>query len=211
MLSMAVPLLFVSSTTLLSSSVDVLMLGWLSDSSKVGLYTVASRLVLFIAFFLQITNAAISPKLANFFDKNQLKEMNILVKQVTLWLFIIGFVSMLFFVCFGSAILELWGYEFSAAYICLIILSVGQFINISTGCSGVLLIMGGHEKIFSYISGAFLLLNIILNYLLISKYNEVGAAIATAGTIIGENIIRVVIAKQRTGVLTIPVGLFSKG
>ena len=211
MLSMAVPLLFVSSTTLLSSSVDVLMLGWLSDSSKVGLYTVASRLVLFIAFFLQITNAAISPKLANFFDKNQLKEMNILVKQVTLWLFIIGFVSMLFFVCFGSAILELWGYEFSAAYICLIILSVGQFINISTGCSGVLLIMGGHEKIFSYISGAFLLLNIILNYLLITKYNEVGAAIATAGTIIGENIIRVVIAKQKTGVLTIPVGLFSNG
>ena len=58
------------------------------------------KMLIFVAFLYAIS-AAISPKLANFFNKNQLKEMNILVKQVTLWLFIIGFVSMLFFVCFG--------------------------------------------------------------------------------------------------------------
>jgi O-antigen/teichoic acid export membrane protein len=210
MLKMAVPLLFVSATTLLSSSVDILMLGWLSDTSKVGLYTVATRLVLFVAFFLQITNAAVSPKIATFFANNQLKEMTIMVKQVTFWLIIIGLISTLFFLLFGESILGFWGSEFSGAYICLMILCFGQFVNISTGCSGVLLIMCGHEKVFSYISGSFLILNIVLNYFLIIRYHEVGAAIATTITIVGENITRVIVAKQKTGVLTTPIGLWSK-
>jgi O-antigen/teichoic acid export membrane protein len=205
MFKMALPLFFVSATTLLASSVDILMLGWLSDISKVGFYTVATRLVLFIAFFLQITNAALSPKIATFFANNQLEEMNIMIKQVTFWLIIIGFISTLFFLLFGESILGYWGSEFSGAYVCLIILCFGQFINISTGCSGVLLIMCGHEKIFSYISGSFLILNIVLNYFLIVRYNETGAAIATTIAIVGENITRVIVAKQKTGVLTLPI------
>ena len=70
--------------------------------------------------------------------------------------------------------------------------------------------MCGYEKIFSYISGSFLTLNIVLNYFLIVRYNEVGAAIATTLTIVGENITRVIVAKQKTGVLTIPIGLWNK-
>ena len=210
MFKMALPLFFVSTTTLLASSVDVLMLGWLSDISKVGFYTVASRLVLFVAIFLQITNAALSPKIATFYANNQLKEMSIMVKQVTFLLMIIGLISTLLFLLFGKSLLGFWGSEFSGAYICLIILCFGQFINISTGCSGLLLIMCGYEKIFSYISGSFLTLNIVLNYFLIVRYNEVGAAIATTLTIVGENITRVIVAKQKTGVLTIPIGLWSK-
>ncbi|MDB9927570.1 oligosaccharide flippase family protein [Flavobacteriaceae bacterium] len=208
MLKMAVPLLFVSATTLLTSSVDIIMLGWLTDTSKVGLYTVAARLVLFVAFFLQITNAAISPKLATFFNNNQLKEINIMVQQVTFWLIIIGLISSLFFLIFGKSILGFWGDEFSSAYVCLMILCLGQFINISTGCSGVLLIMSGNEKIFSYISALFLVLNIVLNYFLITRYSEIGAAIATATTIIAENIIRVIVVKQKTGISTIPISVW---
>ena len=210
MFKMAFPLFFVSATTLLASSVDILMLGWLSDISKVGFYTVASRLVLFVAIFLQITNAALSPKIATFFANNQFKEMSIMVKQVTFLLMIIGLISTLLFLLFGKSLLGFWGSEFSGAYICLIILCFGQFINISTGCSGVLLIMCGYEKIFSYITGSFLILNIVLNYFLIIRYNEVGAAIATTITIVGENITRVIVAKQKTGVLTIPIGLGGK-
>ena len=49
-----------------------------------------------------------------------------------------------------------------------------------------------------------------INYFLIIRYNEVGAAIATTLTIVGENITRVIVAKQKTGVLTIPIGLWNK-
>lgn len=207
MVKMAIPLFFVSATTLLSSSIDVLMLGWLSGSVKVGLYTVSARLVLFVAFFLQITNSAISPKIATFFFNKNFKDMSIMVRRVTFWLIMIGMFSTLFFIVFGNSILGFWGDDFKTAYTCLIILCVGQFINISTGCSGVLLIMCGHEKVFSYISSSFLVLNIVLNYFLILSYQEIGAALATTIAIVGENITRVIIAKQRTGILTIPINL----
>jgi O-antigen/teichoic acid export membrane protein len=206
MLKMSVPLLFVSATTLLSSSIDVLMLGWLSGSEKVGLYTVAARLVLFIAFFLQITNSAISPKIATFHSNKNFTEMSVMVKKVTFWLIIIGLLSTLFFAIFGKPILGFWGDGFKEAYACLIILCIGQFVNVSTGCSGVLLIMCGHEKIFSYISTSFLVLNVILNYFLIIEYQEIGAAIATTIAIVGENIVRVVVVKYKTGILTFPSG-----
>ena len=207
MLKMAKPLLFVSMTSLLLSSIDILMLAWLSNSSKVGLYTVATRLVMFIAFFLQITNSAISPKIAIFYANQQFKEMNLMVKQVTFWLIIIGVISLMFFLFFGKPILGFWGNEFQEAYICLVILCFGQFMNISTGCSGVLLIMTGHEKSFSYISGFFLFFNLVLNYFLIQRYDIIGAAFATTFTIIVENIVKVIVAKQKTGILTTPIGL----
>ena len=210
MLKMAKPLLFVSATSLLLTSVDILMLGWLSNASNVGLYTVATRLVLFIAFFLQITNSAVSPKIATFYANKQFTEMTLMVKQVTFWLIVIGVLSLLFFLFFGKPILGLWGDDFKEAYICLVILCFGQFVNISTGCSGVLLIMTGNEKVFSYISGCFLLLNLVLNYFLILRYDIIGAAIATTITIAGENITRVIVAKQKTGILTIPIGLKKK-
>ena len=128
-----------------------------------------------------------------------------MVRQVTFWLIIIGVLSTLFFLLFGHSILGLWGDEFKEAYYCLIILCFGQLVNISTGCSGVLLIMSGNERVFSIISVIFLILNIILNYILINLYGIVGAAIATSTSIILENILRVIIAKKKTGILTTPI------
>ena len=204
MIKMAKPLLFVSATTLLLSSVDIIMLGWLSSSKNVGLYTVSTRLVLFVAFFLQITNSVLSPKIAALYANKKIDEVSNIVKKVTFWLIIIGVLSTLFFLIFGKYILTFWGKEFIEAYYSLIILCFGQFINISTGCSGVLLIMSGNEKVFSYISGIFLLINIVLNFIFIQLYGILGAAIATSLTIAGENILRVIIVKKRTGILTLP-------
>ncbi|WP_460220436.1 flippase [Psychroserpens sp. MEBiC05023] len=204
MLKTALPLLFVTATSTLAASADVLMLGWLSNSSEVGLYTVASRLSLFIIFFLQVSNSAISPKLAALYADGRINEMNIMVKRVTLGLICIGFLFLALLIFGGDYILSIWGDNFKQAYLILVILGVGQLINISTGCSGLLLIMCGFEKTHSYISGFFVILNLILNYFLITNYGAIGAAIATSMTIIAENIFKVFFAKQKTGVLTIP-------
>lgn len=204
MVEMAKPLLFVSATTLLASSIDIIMLGWLSSSENVGLYTVATRLVLFIAFFLQITNAVLSPRIATYFKENKINAIRNLVQNVTSVLFLLGLISVLFFFFLGNSFLSFWGEEFTEAYAILMILSIGQFFNVSTGCSGILLIMSGNEKIFSTLTGIILILNIILNFILINSYGIIGAAIATSFTMVLENCIRVLIAKKRTGVLTIP-------
>lgn len=204
MLKMATPLLLVSVTTIIAASADVLMLGWLTNSSEVGLYTVASRLALFIIFFLQVSNSAISPKIASLYVDKKIGEMNIMVKRVTLGLIIIGVVFLIFFILFGKDILGLWGSDFIEAYMVLIILGIGQMVNISTGCSGLLLIMCGFEKTHGYISVIFVSINLVLNYFLILRYGAIGAATATSLTVIFENIFKVYYAKKLTGVLTLP-------
>lgn len=203
MLKMGLPLLLVGGTTVIASNMDSLMLGSMASISDVGMYTVAAKIALITSFFLQVTNAAIAPKIAHLFQQNKIYELNVLVKSVTKGLFIISVLFSLFFLFFGGNILNLWGVEFKEAYWLLLVLSLGQFFNISTGCSGYLLLMSGHEKIHGYLSTSSVIINFILNYFFILYCGAMGAAIATAITVSIENLVKVILAKKYTGISTI--------
>ena len=209
MLRVAMPLLLVNATSVIASNADTIMLGVLSTTTEVGLYAVAARLALLTSFFLQVSNASIAPKLAALYADNKLAEMTQMVQRVTLGLIVIAIIAVAFFVFVGQYVLGLWGEQFTEAYSILIVLSIGQFFNIASGCAGMLLIMCGHEKIHGWISLSFVILNLLLNYFLIIHYGALGAAIATAITVAGENIVKVIYAKLKVGVLTLPV-LFIK-
>jgi O-antigen/teichoic acid export membrane protein len=204
MLNMAIPLLLVTGSGIVISNIDKLMIGWLKDSADTGLYSVALRLSMFMAFFLQVSNAAIGPKLASMYKKKEIGDINTMVKRVTLALILVSVVFFLGFFLFGDFLLGIWGEEFKAAYVTLLVLAIGQLINTSTGCAGVLLIMCGEEKLHGKISIASLILNLVLNYIFIINYGILGAAIATSITIAVENIVKVIYAKTRLGILTIP-------
>ncbi len=86
--------------------------------------------------------------------------------------------------------MELFGREFNAGWATLIVLSLGNLINIGVGPVGHMLIMTGRpglELINSWASG---ISNIILNLWLIPRYGAFGAAIATAMTVTMLNLIR---------------------
>lgn len=204
MLKKALPLLLVTGASIIASSTDVLMLGWLTNAKEVGLYSIAAKLSLLMSLFLQVSNSAISPKLASLFALKNITELEVLIKRVTSGLIIIGILFLGNFIFFGDFLLSFWGNEFKEAYYVLIILSVGQFFNISSGCAGLLLVMCGFEKIHGYISLLSLIINLGLNYILILNYGLIGAAIATAITVVSENIIKFIVVKNKTGITVIP-------
>jgi len=201
----AVPFLLVNGSGIIASNTDILMVGWLTDSYQAGLYSVATQIALVTSFFLLVTNSALSPKLASMFANGEISEMNKMVQKITLGLLVIGTVFFLFFVIFGKSILSIWGEPFVEAYPLLVVLSIGQFFNIGTGCAGFILIMCGYEKIHAKLSLSFVFINIILNYVLIINYGIIGAAVATAITVGSENIIKVVLAYKTTGISTIKI------
>ena len=204
MFRMAKPMLLVTGTGVIASNADAIMLGALGTFKDVGVYSVAARLALLTSLFLQVSNAAISPKLARLFSDSKISEMTLMVKRVTTGLTLVALLLVAFFVLFGQCLLGFWGSEFQEAYWVMVILAIGQFFNIATGCSGVLLVMCGFEKIHGYISLVALILNIILNVILITNYGALGAAIATAITVILSNVAKVILAKRKTGILTLP-------
>ncbi|ETN95797.1 flippase [Zhouia amylolytica] len=198
------PFLLITGVGVIASSIDSVMIGWLSGTRDVGLYSVASRVALLTVFFLQVTNSALSPKLAALYAGNEIEEMNKMVQKVTLGLWVIGLLPLIFFFVFGTDVLSLWGHEFKEGYLILVVLSIGQFVNIATGASGLILMMCGYEKLHAYISILSVILNIILNYILIQSYGALGAAIGTAISIAFINIAKTVLAKRYIGVSTFP-------
>ena len=205
MLKMAKPMLLVTGTGVIASNADTIMLGLLGTFKDVGIYSVAAKLALLTSFFLQISNAAISPKLASLFNDSKINEMRLMVRRVTKGLAFVALLFVAFFVVLGQWLLSFWGAEFQEAYWVLVILSIGQSFNIATGCSGILLVMCGYEKIYGYIALVAVLLNIILNVIFITKFGALGAAIATAITVTLSNVAKVTMAKRKTGILTLPI------
>ena len=130
--------------------------------------------------------------------------MTLMVKRVTTGLSIVSILFVVFFALFGQWLLSFWGDDFQEAYWVLLILAIGQFFNIATGCSGMLLMMCGFEKVHGYISVVSVVLNIILNLYLIANYGALGAAAATAITVILSNIIKVIMVNRKIGILTLP-------
>ncbi|WP_138433371.1 oligosaccharide flippase family protein [Winogradskyella algicola] len=204
----ALPLLWISISSIISANAAVVLLGWLSNSKEVGLYTVATSIALLTSFFLKVTNSVVSPKLAGLNAEGKKKEMEVMVRQTTKGLTFIAGLPVIIFIIAGKYVLNLWGEEFIVAYQILVILSIGQFFNIATGCSGLLLVMCGFEKQHGYISFVFVVLNLILNFILISWYGLLGAAITMSVTVALENIIKVIVAQKKTGILTLPIKIF---
>ena len=130
--------------------------------------------------------------------------MQRMIQQTTKGLIFIGLATTLLYIIAGKYILGLWGQQFESSYWILIIITVGQIFNVSTGSTGIVLMMTGHEKLIGRITFLSAVMNLLLNYLLIPEYSATGAAIATATTVIVQNIIKVIVVKRRTGILTIP-------
>ena len=204
MFKMAKPLLLVTGTGVIASNADIIMLGIIGTFDDVGIYSVAARLALITSLFLLVINSAIKPKMAMLFSDNKINKIRAMVQTVTKGLTFVALLFVISVLILGEWILGLWGTEFKDAYNVLVVLSIGQFFNMASGCSGTLLIMSGYEKIHGYISVFSLILNIILNLILITNYGALGAAIATAITVILSNTVKVIMAKIKTGILTLP-------
>ena len=203
MLKMAMPLMLVSSTAVIATNADSLMLGWLGNITQVGLYNVGSKIAILTSFFVIISNSAVAPKIAALYEKGKIKELEKMIQKVTRVLGIIALFPLPIFLLFGDQILSFWGKGFSEAYWILIILSVGQIFNLATGATGQVLIMCGKEKILGRIKLIEIGSNILLNYILIIHFQAIGAAIATSITLIILNVIKVVYVKKELGISVI--------
>ncbi|WP_346857510.1 flippase [uncultured Draconibacterium sp.] len=195
-LGTSIPLFIVSISEMIFKNMDVLLLGTFCDSRKVGLYSVAARLALLTSFFLFVSNSVLSPKIASLYNERKFKELEKMIKHTNKGLLLLAIFIILFFIIFGKWLLSLWGNEFIEGYFVLIVLGVGQFVNLATGSVGIILIMTGHEKIQRNISIVFMLIFVFLNYLLIKTYGITGAAIATSFVIIGMNITKYIYVKR---------------
>ncbi|WKN32550.1 oligosaccharide flippase family protein [Porifericola rhodea] len=202
LLKAGLPLLFVQATHNIANSIDTIMIGGYLTPKDVGIYSIAYKLAFVSSFILQITNAVLAPRIASMYANDQIPAMQKMISKVNIGLFIAGAGSFLVLVLAGKFMLRIWGSEFDDGYIPLLILGVGQFINVITGCVGLIITLCGQEKAWGVMTLISAIANTLLNILLINFLGIIGAALATATTMALLNIFGVYFVKKRVGVST---------
>lgn len=189
-LTFSAQVLFKDLSSRILTHLDRLMLGILGVASDVGIYGMSAFIGHRIDFFQRMFNGIFAPMIADLYNHDKRSEMVRIFQTVSKWTLLLTLPVFYTFIFLGYAILELFGREFNAGWATLIVLSLGNLINIGVGPVGHMLMMTGRpglELINSWASG---LSNIVLNLWLIPRYGAFGAALATAMTVTMLNLIR---------------------
>lgn len=170
---------------------DVLMLGVLEQAADIGRYQAAFQIAALLTIVLRATNAIFPPIASDLFASNAISELSQVYTAVTKWTVTVSGLGLVFLVVFSNPLLTVFGDELTESSRLLVVLGVGQFVTVATGPVGYLLSMSGREQIESANTLVVFLLNGVLNFVMIVEYGPLGAAVATAFSLVVLNLLRV--------------------
>jgi len=190
-ISYAAPLVFTSTLNFLQRWADTFLLAILSTSLSVGIYNVSLRLSEFVSMPLIAFNMIFAPMIAEIYAQNDIGRLKFNYQVVTKLIFTFSLLIYSIILLFPAELLSIFGNEFKNASTALVVLCIGRLINASVGATGWMLVMTGHPRIEMYNSLFFVGLTVVLNLILIPRFNVLGAGIANAVTLSIINIARV--------------------
>lgn len=200
LLRFSLPVMLAGFTSTLLVRIDRLMLGWLGSSADIGIYNAAAMIALQTGFVLNAFSASFSPMISDLYNKGRKDELERLFQTTTRWIFTISLPITLILISFPRSIIALFGPDFGAGWLAVVVLSATCLIKAGVGAPGFMLIMSGRQNVELFNTLTMLILNITLNFWLIRLYGITGAAIATGGSTTVINIMRVLEVRMFLGV-----------
>lgn len=200
----SIPLLGIVIMNMIINMSPMFLLGIWESNENIGIYGAASRTAMLTSFILMAVNSISAPKFAELYKKNKIKQLEKIVRKATKLMIYLTIPILIIFITFPEFILSIFGDQFKNGSVVLIILSIGQFINISTGSVGYLLTMSGHEKILYRILFFTATLGVLLSLFLISEYGIIGASISVTSALSIQNLIALVFVWKKLGIIVFP-------
>jgi len=195
----SIPLYFSSFTRLMMSRVDILMLGYFATSEDVGLYRAAFLLSSLAVFGLTAMNITFTPMISELYTRERIDALDELYKISTRWIFTISLLSVLVLAFYPNQVLGLWGPEFTAGKIALMVMVWFQLVAASVGSVGYLLQMSENQDVVLYINVTSGILNVLLNLWLIPIFGILGAALATGSSLAFNNFVGLYFVWRKLG------------
>jgi len=197
------PFVFAGGMQVLNGEISVLMLGFMETPKEVGLFRVAQRGALLIPFALQAVNMAVAPTISELFAKGEKKRLQYIVSRIAFGVFAISLPVALGLMLGGKWIIPVvFGIGYAPAYFPLVVLCLGQLVNVSMGSVGLLLNMAGFENLTARGVTIATLSNAILNFVLIPFWGASGAAIATSLSLALWNVVLFSFLYKQTGIIS---------
>jgi O-antigen/teichoic acid export membrane protein len=198
--AISAPLVLVEGLFLLLTNTDIVLLGYFVAPDEVGIYFAATRIANLMAF-IQFSVAALAvPKFAELHSAGKHEELEAFVQGSTQWIFWPTVAAGAVLLLGGNFALGLFGENFDAGYPVLCVLMLGFLARAATGSTEYLLNMTGNQNAVGWTYGVAAVANIALNFLLVPSFGLMGAAIATAISIVASTLWLAVIVRRRLGI-----------
>lgn len=189
LLFFSAPLLMMTMFQMITAWTDTLMLGYFKTPDVVGLYNAALPLATLLPMALTSMNFIFLPIISQLYAKNLMEEIKRNYMILTKWVFLATLPFFFIFFLFPDVVLKLlFGHRYIGAVIVLQILSLGFFVNISLGAINSMLVTIGKTKLLMWITLICAIINITLNTALIPPFGVIGAAIASALSVIATRV-----------------------
>jgi len=202
-LSISLPLLIVTLVMMVRTNGDVWTLGASLPQGELALYGVANRLVSMVTMPMVIVTAVAPPLIAEMYFQGRREDLEQALRSMDALTGIPALLASMGCIFFAGPILVLvYGPHYRAAAAVLALLSIGPLVSVLAGCCWIVLSYTGHQKTQMGITIATSAATLIAMIATAKPYGIVGVAISkTAGQVL-QNVIVLLVVKQKTGMWT---------
>jgi O-antigen/teichoic acid export membrane protein len=173
-----------NSISFLNTQIDSIMIGYYLDPAEVGIYAVAVLLAQVLTLIPGAVQHVTAPATATLYGKDDIEGVRKLIFSVMKKIFLVSVGIAAFIAFFGQYIITImFTGEYLLSYAPLLILLLGYVIFTPFSAVGSTLSSIGKVHIPFRIHAICGILNVTLNILLIPHLGIIGAAIATAATL----------------------------
>jgi O-antigen/teichoic acid export membrane protein len=194
----SLPLVGSSILAVLLSRMDTLMLGFFRPSAEVGLYNAAMPLASSLVIVLSSIGYLYLPLTSRLDADGKREEVQSIYRLTTRWGFILTFPAFVLFTVYAGDLLALtFGPQSRPAAPAMIVIALGVFTNVALGRNRETLSALGDTDRILLADGSAFGLNFVLNLVLIPPFGMMGAAVASAISVVAKN--AVIYAALRLG------------
>ncbi|HHX8558085.1 TPA: oligosaccharide flippase family protein [Vibrio diabolicus] len=183
---------------------SLVIAGFFISTAELGLLAAAQRTSLLIGFVLITINFVVAPMFASLYKERQMVKLQSLSRLACRANVGLAIVPVIICTLFPEFVMRFFGEEFLAAAPLLVVLSLGQLVNVATGSVGFLLLMSGHERTMKYITISSGTISICLLIALCQTFGVIGAAWAMAIGMAIQNLAALYFVKRYLGFF--PIG-----
>ncbi len=181
---------------------DLLVVGFYYPGVDTGIYSTPRSLMQYVLMPLVIVNMVVPPIIAQLYAKKDLGGLERTLQTTATVAGIPAFLAVLGVIFFAEPVLTLYGgkEEYALGSTVLIIMSLGQLVNVFAGSCMPALAMTGHQRynmIISIIVGVF---TVAAYFLVVPRFGLTGAAIVVALTLCLRNALATYFVKQQLGI-----------
>jgi len=185
---------------------DTILLGAYKTSTDVGVYQVATRMVMLAAFVMTPVNAAFAPRIADLYQRHRTGSLHNTYVAATSWILRLSLPAFVLCVVMPKELLSIFGHRFEVGATVVVVLALGKLVDSATGPCGLMLNMSGRPGLSLFDNVLVLVANVALNIWLIPQYGIEGSAVAWAISLALVNVLRVVQVKKVLGMFPFGIG-----